>query len=309
MMNNQSGILLESGTNELEVLEFTIAGNGFGINVAKVRELMKYQTPQPMAKAHPDIEGIFKPRNEVYPVIDLAGYLGLPDEEDKERHIFIIAGFNKVNVAFHVHSVESIHRISWENIEKPDTIIYGGEEGVATGIAKIEDRIISIIDFEKIVFDISPELSINVEEVEELEENERGELPVLLAEDSMLLRKLLVEALNRAGYNELIVCSNGQEAWNRMVSIKQTGNVYDNVRAVITDIEMPQMDGHTLTKNIKDDAVLQKLPVIIFSSLIDDTLRHKGEEVGASAQLSKPEIGNLVATLDKLIIRDPSELE
>ena len=292
----QNSILLESGTNELGVLEFVIAGNSFGINVAKITELMQAQPVQSMPNSHPFIEGVFQPRNEVYTIIDLALYLGLAPSEAPEKDIFVISSFNKVNVAFHVHAVESIHRISWEAIEKPDSIIYGGSEGVVTGIAKVGDRIISILDFEKITYDISPSTGINLDELEDYSNRERSDLPILVAEDSALLRRLILEALRTAGYTNIIMTTNGQEAWTFLLDAKEHDDIplNEQVCLLITDIEMPQMDGHRLTKLLKSDSVLKVIPVIIFSSLIDETMELKGIEVGADAQLSKPEIGKLV---------------
>ena len=301
----QSNILLETGTNELEVLEFVIAGNSFGINVAKVTELMQAQRVQPMPNAHPMIEGIFQPRNEVYTILDLAKYLNLPPSEYPEKDIYIITNFNKMNVAFHVHAVESIHRISWQAIEKPDSIIYGGVEGVVTGIAKVGDRIISILDFEKITYDISPETGLQLSEIEKFESNSADDSPILVAEDSPLLRRMLLEALKTSGYSHMIMTTNGEEAWNFLKDARDHSDIplFEQVRLVITDIEMPQMDGHRLTKLIKTDPVLKQLPVIIFSSLIDDQMEEKGREVGADAQLSKPEIANLVGLVGEFITR------
>jgi len=296
-------ILLETGTNELEIMEFTIAGNIFGINVAKVTEIMKYTTVKAMPNSHPNVEGVFKPRNAIITVIDLPSYLGLTSQETSERDMFIITNFNKMNIAFHVHTVEGIHRISWEDIEKPDATIYGGTDGLATSIAKYQDRLITIIDFEKIVFDISPQSGIQLSEIAQLGVRERSEKPIVVAEDSMLLQKMLLEALHESGYENVTIYPNGLEAWDALCAMRdEGGSIEDRVCCVITDIEMPKMDGHRLTKLVKDDKTLGKLPVIIFSSLIDEAMRYKGVEVGASAQLSKPEIGNLVSTIDQWIL-------
>lgn len=299
---NESNILLETGTNELELLEFIIAGNSYGINVAKITELMQAQEVQPMPRSNPFVEGIFQPRNEVYTIIDLAKYLGLPASESPDKDIYIITNFNKMSVAFHVHAVENIFRVSWSDIEKPNSIIYGGDDGIVTGIAKIGDRIISILDFEKITFDIGPETGVHLEEVKTYSGSDRAATTILVAEDSSLLRKMLLEALRTAGYTNIIMTTNGQEAWNILDGIKTSKeSILDSVACVITDIEMPQMDGHRLTKQIKSDPELCMLPVIIFSSLIDENMRRKGLELGADAQLSKPEIGNLVDTLVEVI--------
>jgi len=298
-----TNILLETGTNELEILEFVISGNSYGINVAKITELMQIQEVQEMPLAHPCVEGIFQPRNEVYTIIDLSRYLGLGDSEDPTKDIFIITNFNQMNIAFHVHAVESIFRISWNDIEKPDSIIYGGQEGVVTGIAKVNDRIISILDFEKITFDISPETGIDLSTVKVYTGQDREHTPIVVAEDSALLRKMLTEALHTSGYHNLIILNNGEEAWEHINRIKDSGttDILSKVSCLITDIEMPRMDGHRLTKLVKTDPSLMDIPVLIFSSLIDENMQKKGEEVGANAQLSKPEIANLVGLVDVMI--------
>jgi len=300
-----TNILLETGTNELEILEFVISGNSYGINVAKITELMQAQEVQEMPLAHPCVEGIFQPRNEVYTIVDLAKYLGLGVSDDPTKDIFVITNFNQMNIAFHVHAVESIFRISWNDIEKPDSIIYGGDEGVVTGIAKVNERIISILDFEKITFDISPETGIDLSTVQAYTGMDRELIPIVVAEDSALLRKMLTEALQTSGYNNISILNNGEEAWAHISKIKESGttDVLANVSCLITDIEMPRMDGHRLTKLIKSDPALMNIPVIIFSSLIDENMQKKGEEVGADAQLSKPEIAKLVGLVDVLVKR------
>ncbi len=298
---NQTEILLESGTNELEIMEFTIAGELFGINVAKVREIMMITPVKPMQKAHPVIEGIFKPRDEVITVIDLAKYLNLAPSENQDRDIFIVTHFNNQNFAFHVHTVVGIDRISWSKMQKPDRIIYGGEEGVATGIAEFEDRLITILDFEKIVAEISPETSIQYEDLKKLGSRGRSEKCILIAEDSMLLSKMIVESLHRSGYNSTVKTDNGQEAWNYLQEAKLSGDpIANHVSCIVSDIEMPLMDGHRLTKLIKSDPVLKSIPVVLFSSLINDEMKLKGKELGADEQISKPEIANLVVVIDRL---------
>jgi two-component system chemotaxis response regulator CheV len=297
----QTEILLESGTNEFEIMEFTIAGQVFGINVAKVTEIMTYIPLKPMQNAQPNIEGIFKPRDKVITVIDLAKYLHLPPSEDNSHDIFIITNFNQLQFGFHVHTVVGIDRVSWKKIQKPDKIIYGGEDGVATGIAEYENRLISILDFEKIVSEINPEVSVQVSKVEGLAERERTDLPILIAEDSMLLSKLIVESLHKAGYSNIIKTDNGQEAWDYLNEAKVSGDpITNHVACVVTDIEMPQMDGHRLTKLIKDDSVLKAIPVVVFSSLIDEAMYVKGKSIGANEQITKPEIANLVSIIDRL---------
>ena len=299
----ETDILLETGTNELEILEFVISGNSYGINVAKITELMQIQEIQEMPLSHPCVEGVFQPRSEVYTIVDLSRYLGMGQSENPDKDILIISNFNKMNIAFHVHAVESIFRISWQDIEKPDSIIYGGQEGVVTGIAKVNDRIISILDFEKITYDISPDTGIDLTEVKEYTGADRENIPIIVAEDSALLRAMLMEALHISGYTNLLIVNNGEEAWDYINEIKENDpdSVLSNISCLITDIEMPRMDGHRLTKLVKSDPILRNIPVIIFSSLIDENMYKKGIEVGANAQLAKPEIGNLVKIIDEMV--------
>ena len=297
-----SDILLESGTNELEIMEFTIAGSVFGINVAKVTEIMKYSKVNQMPNSHPHVEGVFKPREKIITVIDLPAYMELPESENPDRDMFIITNFNKIESAFHVHTVEGIHRISWADIEKPDTTIYGGTEGLATGIAKFKDKLITIIDFEKVVFDISPQTGIQIDEIGRLGVRDRSEKPILISEDSSLLRRMIIDSLHEAGYSNVITTNNGLEAWQKLAEWKEADTLMENVNLIITDIEMPKMDGHRLTKLVKEDPICQQIPLIIFSSLIDETMFLKGKDLGADAQITKPEIGSLVELIDNLIL-------
>ena len=251
----ETNILLESGTNELEILEFRVGGNYYGINVAKIKEILTYKKPTPIPNSHPSIEGIFMPRDSIISIIDLAKCLKLPPSADESKDMYIVTNFNQLHTAFHVHGVEGIHRVSWADIVKPDDTINTAGAGVATGIIKIEQKLIIILDFEKIVNDISPETSLRVSDIEHLGTRERNDIPILIAEDSALLSKLITDCLHRSGYSNITVANNGQEAWNKLLSYKNEGNVKEKVKCVITDIEMPQMDGHRLTKLIKDDEV------------------------------------------------------
>ena len=296
------GILLESGTNELEILEFKVGNNYYGINVAKINEILPYQRPTPVPNAHPAIEGIFMPRDTVISIIDLAKSLNLPDAVDQSSDKYIVTNFNNLNTGFHVHEVVAIHRVSWEDILKPDSTISSQGNGVATGIIKLDGKLIIILDFEKIVSDINPETGLKVSDIAQLGRRKRNEAPILIAEDSPLLNALMLECLHKAGYTNVTVTDNGQEAWNRLNEYKTSGIVKDSVSCIITDIEMPQMDGHRLTKLVKDDEILKEIPVIIFSSLINDDMRRKGELLGADAQSTKPEIGDLVKEIDKLVL-------
>ena len=296
-------ILLESGTNEIEIMQFTIFGELYGINVAKVREIMMADKVKPVPHSHGAVEGIFKPRDILLTVINLPKYLTGDSGDKNERDLFIVTNFNKMHIAFRVHTVVGISRISWEDIQKPDKTLTNGEDGVATGIAQCGGQLVTILDFEKIVAEIAPETSIQVDEIDRLGDRIPRDNRIILAEDSILLTKMIKDSLFRAGYSNLMNFNNGKEAWDYLSSIRNEPDFYKRAALLITDIEMPEMDGHRLTKLVKSDEKLKKLPLIIFSSLINEEMHLKGKQLGADEQLSKPEIKHLVEVIDRLLER------
>ncbi|GGF12382.1 chemotaxis protein CheV [Halobacillus andaensis] len=300
-MQNDQGILLESGTNELEIVEFSIGNNRFGINVIKVKEILN---PLPVTKiphSHPAVEGIIEIRGNIVPVVDVAHALGFEASNHPKQDKFILAEFNQTKIVFHVHTVTQIHRISWESIEKPGKM-YQGLETQITGVIKKGEDLLLLLDFEKVVADINPKTSVHAEQIQELGERERSSKKILMAEDSGLLRGLLQETLEEAGYVHTTCFEDGKAAYDHLIQLAEAGkDALDEYQLIITDIEMPRMDGHHFTKLVKDHESLKKLPVVIFSSLITRDLRHKGEKVGADAQISKPEIVNLIQTIDHYI--------
>ncbi|MCM1089081.1 MAG: response regulator, partial [Muribaculaceae bacterium] len=243
---------------------------------------------------------IFMPRDTMITAIDLKNCL--QRGVSQAGGLFIITNFNKLDVAFHVDSVVGIHRVSWGDIIKPDSTVSSTEEGISTGIIKLDERLIIILDFEKIMTDINPETGLKMTDIDELGERGRYDVPILIAEDSPLLNKLIVDSLHKAGYVNLIHTENGQQAYDVIEECKREGTLSEHVQCVITDIEMPIMDGHRLTKLIKDDDITKDIPVIIFSSLVNEEMKRKGVALGADAQLSKPEIGNLVRVVDSLVL-------
>jgi two-component system chemotaxis response regulator CheV len=290
---------LENGTNELEVLEFVVDNNSYGINVAKIREIIPYSPVTPVPNAHPSVEGIFMPRDTMITAIDLRNCL--QRGQSQPGGLFIITTFNKLDIAFHVDSVIGIHRVSWVDIIKPGATVTTAEDGISTGIIKIDGKLIIILDFEKIVSDINPETGLKVTDIDALGTRHGTNIPILIAEDSSLLRKLIVDSLKKAGYENVIKTENGEEAWEYICKYRDEGTLDAHVGLLITDIEMPLMDGHRLTKLVKSDEETKQIPVIIFSSLVNNEMRKKGDELGANAQLSKPEIGNLVKVIDQLL--------
>ena len=300
---HENQIMLESGTNEIEIMEFTIDGNLYGINVAKVREILISAPVKHMPHAHPAVEGIFKPRDVVITVVDLPKYLNGESDNKGVKDLFIITNFNKMYIAFRVHSVVRISRISWTDIQKPDKTVSGGAEGVATGIAQCGEDLVTILDFERIVAEIAPETSIQIEEIDSLGPRSRNDQPIWVAEDSILLSKMIETSLRKAGDVNLRMFSNGRELWEALHGIPASRDLHEDVALIITDIEMPQMDGHRLTKLVKDNHRFNCIPLIIFSSLISEEMRIKGRQLGADEQLTKPEIGHLVDVMDHLLVK------
>jgi len=260
-----------------------------------------------MTQSHFCIDGVIKPRDKLITLINLPRYMQMPEGESTEHDMFMLTNFDNVSAAFLVHTVEAMHQVKWSDVERPSAIIFGGQDSVITGTVKINGKIVSIIDFEKVLFDINPETGIQLSEVNMRGEHSNMEKPVLIVEDSIFLTKLILQALELAGYTNVTSFDNGLDAWEYLGNLRDKSNetatpLEELVSIVITDIEMPRMDGHTLTKLIKGDKDLQKIPVLVFSSLIDEAQRIMGENLGVNAHLSKPQIGSLISTIDEWIL-------
>lgn len=302
-MTEEKGILLQSGTNELEIVTFTVGENLFCINVLKVKEIIHPLEVTPVPDSNPAIEGVSQVRGEIMPVVNLARVMKLPEIEP-ENTKFIITELNQMKIVFRVDEVHRIQRISWEQIEEPEKLSIGLEE-LAVGIVKLEGNLVLLLDYEKIIYEISGNADFAVTGEDRITRKvNREEKTIFIAEDSQMLRQLLEDTLHEAGYTNLQFFANGKEAQEHIFKLikEQKQQTFDNVNLLITDIEMPQMDGHHLTKVIKEDEIGRDLPVVIFSSLITEDLEHKGAGVGADAQVSKPNIHQLINILDELVL-------
>src|SRR3989344_6343840 len=260
-------ILLETGTNEVEIAEFEIylkdkadTKQQFGINVAKVREIIKIPRFISLPNTPAHVLGVFKLREKIIPLIDLAGWLNeQTDHIDFSKCYVIVTEFNKNTFGFLIHNIKTIHRMSWERILSPSNV---GEQSkrvnanCITGIVNFKDRIMMMIDFERIVADINPQISLSTEAdkkiIEDVQQIGAGKQRILLAEDSVLMRDLLTELLEKGGF-EVVSVNNGSIAWEYLHAFLEEaknikGSITDIVQMVITDIEMPQMDGHSLCR-------------------------------------------------------------
>lgn len=295
------GILLESGTGELEVLKFRVCGKNYAINVVKVKEILPLTQLTPIPNPPFGVMGISLIREDVVTVIDLHKVLeGVPNSAKLGEIKIFLCEFNQMKVAFSVDQVIGIHRIRWDEMHAPDQMIQGS--GIIANI-KYQNDIYMLLDFESIVVDISPETGISAEMVKEIRDTRRSKYKLAVADDSKTIRALIKDTLETAGYTKIKFFDDGQSAsdyLNELV-LDKGENFLEDIDLLITDIEMPFLDGHTLTRRIKEHNLLKKLPVVIFSSLITADLKHKGNSVGADAQMSKPEVGKLVGEIDRLL--------
>ncbi|MGM0502941.1 MAG: chemotaxis protein [Bacillota bacterium] len=307
-MPSESNILLESGTGELEILKFKVKGLLYAINVIKVKEILQIEEEaiNPLPSQPESVRGVTNVRGDVITIIDLRDYLDTGRQEDptaEDKNYMILTEFNNTKILFAVDEVIGINRITWRDIQEPNNLM--GE--LVNGVIKSEGELIDFLDFEKILSDVQPELSLGIDEIniDQEKKEKRKDITLIMADDSPTVRGVLKETLYKAGYTHLNIFNDGQQVWDYLTELKRKpGDVLDEVQGLITDIEMPQLDGHALIRKIKNDRELRDLPTLIFSSLITDNLRHKGEEVGADEQISKPELENLIVVLDDLVLEE-----
>ena len=320
--NGITNILLEAGTNELEIVEFhldeavtplpgediepgTIYRGYYGVNVAKVTEIIRMPRVTELPESQdPSVLGAFNLRDRIVPLVDLGMWLGIDPGRKEMDTKAIVTEFNNVNTAFMVTGVNRIHRISWEEVEPPNSYVSSVSSDTIIGVVKLEGRIVFLLDLEKIVANLNPKLGLHLDNLGEDWDTSLG-YRALIADDSPLIRGMQKDLLEKAGY-QVIVTINGREAWEYLLECKrhveeEKRPLSDFVQIVVTDIEMPMMDGLNLTSRIKNDPVLKHLPVLIFSSLVTEKLRHRGESVGADGQISKPEVGSLARRAADLI--------
>ncbi|WP_319543545.1 chemotaxis protein [uncultured Pseudodesulfovibrio sp.] len=294
-----TGILLETGTNELEILEFYIneirkegeepVPNFFGINVAKVMQVIETPNLDPPESApHPSFMGTIPLRDLILPVLDLSVWLEL-DMPKTERDIVIVTEFSKSVTGFLVSGVTEIQRVGWGEVIPPSNIISSNTDAIV-GLIDKGDYFVQLLDLETILTQFEPKSDEDMT-------ISKTRYNVLVADDSATIRAMIKQNLTDANFNPIIT-NNGDEALRTIRGLRDEAeasgkDITDFVNIVISDIEMPLMDGFSLTKNIKDDPLLHKLPVILYSSIITKELKHKGDSVGANRQISKPDLNTI----------------
>lgn len=310
--STRTDILLEVGTNEVEVFEFNLAGQHYGVNVAKVNQIIqREQLTITRADCPPNgVLGSITFRGKPIMVIDLRSILGIYEEEpDPSRALMLVTQFNDQVVAFAIDGAERIHRVSWQSFE-PISSNFAQENPYVNGIIRLEDKLILVLDLEYILTLINPRLGMSVDhsQIEKIEEHfkPRDHIKILFAEDSAMIRKMVFNQLNEVGFTNVDLATNGKEALDKVAAAKDQATAegkpfseyYD---LILTDIEMPVMDGLTFCKNVKHDLKLET-PVIVFSSLINDQMIAKCKAVGANGWGTKPKVNLIVNIIDRLIV-------
>lgn len=292
-------ILLESGTNEVELLVFHVGGLRLGVNVAKVREVLEQRDIVQVPEAHPSLLGCVRVRNQVAPCVSLRRHLGECQDESAGGKM-ILMEFNSSQTAFMVDDIERIHRVSWNHIAPVPDLLANTSTPV-TGIATLEGRLVTILDFESVLADVSGE-RWEQEILAGGDADQRKGKHLLLADDSANIRKAIAATLRNHGYSRVTTFENGHQAWAWLEKQLADGvSQSDIADLLISDVEMPMMDGLHLTRRVKEHTVLKSLPVILFSSIMTPDNQKKGLAVGADAQLTKPEFGQLVRLADELL--------
>lgn len=322
MSNPNNTILLESGTNELEIIEFHLekllpSGETktcyYGINVAKVREVIRVPETTDYPNAQPHMIGVFSSREILTPLVDLAGWLGVPTRPDIKNKYVIVTDFNRMTNGFLIDSISRIHRISWNDVESPSQFLEAGEQDCVVAVVRKDKKLIMILDFEKIIADINPELSMGKYDVKmdrsiDLNQkmvSKRNAKTIMVVDDSAFIRSMIQETLSSAGYN-VIACKDGGEAYEKLMDIQRVAkeentSVGELVNAIVTDVEMPRMDGMHLVKRLRENEAYNQTPIIMFSSLMSDDNRAKALALGANDTITKPEIGKMVGLMDSFI--------
>ncbi|MVD33158.1 chemotaxis signal transduction protein CheV, partial [Vibrio cholerae] len=286
----------------------------YGINVAKVREVIRVPETTDYPNAQPHMIGVFSSREILTPLVDLAGWLGVPTSTDISKKYVIVTDFNRMTNGFLIDSISRIHRISWNDVESPSQFLEAGEQDCVVAVVRQDKKLIMILDFEKIISDINPELSmekydVTVDRKVDLNQRmvtKRNAKTIMVVDDSAFIRSLIQDTLSSAGYN-IIACKDGGEAHEKLMELKQAAKeenvpVSELIDAVVTDVEMPRMDGMHLIKRLRDDDSYSSMPIVMFSSLMSDDNRAKALALGANDTLTKPEIGKMVAMMDKYIL-------
>lgn len=309
-VSNKQGILLESGTNEVEFIEFFLAGESYGVNVSKVQRVIALTSCHitKVAQAPHGVLGVIHVQDKPVLLVDLHAALAIEGAPaDSDRQLVMVTRFNKKTTAFLIDGISKIHRTSWSDFEPMTTALSSETAGYTTGSIRIGENIILVLDLERLMLDFTPddERPVPPPPADEPTRKSRENVKIIYAEDSKMIRKFTLDVLHGAGFTNISVFENGLEANEHIAELRaraaQEGhNLSDMVDLIITDIEMPKMDGLTLCKNVKASGGDHIPAVVVYSSLINEEMSRKCVSVGADAQLSKPHGEEIIAIVDQL---------
>jgi len=290
---------LQTGSNELRVLEYRVAGMAFGINILKVHKIVNDLVDfTRLPESHPAIFGIFKDMDRVVPVIDLATFLGIADENTQRKKLVVTEFFGMLS-GFWVERVDWIHHFGWEDVIDAEQVFKSIEHKYTIGIVKpSEDRMVQLLDYETILLDLCPYLQKGNVTSYQGDANFGGKR-VLIAEDSPAVRTMLVTELGDLGF-DVVETSDGALAWQEYE--KQPFDL------VISDVEMPQMDGLALTLKVRQSDRPQT-PVIVYSSIGDVGMKARANFLKADAHVTKLNLNRLIETADKLMRGEKVEFD
>lgn len=311
-------ILLESGTNEMEILEFYLGEQSFGINVQKLREIIQYEPEKTttLPESKPSVMGTYLVRGQSISLIDLNKHLNPQQAKDEgpERPIVLVCQFNQKVTGFMVDNVNQIHRISWEDV-RPMAPFIDKFKPRFTGSINVGNKEILIVDLEHILTELDPELNKvfagAAEEPDTTAESlskteQRKKIKLMMAEDSAIIRTGIQRVLTNSGYTQLTTFIDGEECYQALKKIHEQvaseEEFLQQLHILITDIEMPKMDGLALCRRVREEMGLKNLKVIMFSSLITEQMAAKCASVGANGSISKPQIPELVEMVDQLCL-------
>ncbi|MBA2115632.1 chemotaxis protein [Bremerella alba] len=298
-----TGILLEAGTNEAEILVFEVGDQAYGVNVAKVKEVLGVTKVTSLPEGHSSIEGVVRIRQDVVTLIHLGHFLygDVPEVASKDSDCLLLLEFNQRPLAFRVNRVHRIYRVSWK-ATRPLPMTPGMNAPI-TSVVLIDGKLVQILDFESIGAAVA---GIGDEAVSDsgVSRIDAPNIPVVFAEDSRMISEMIRDHLQDAGFTNYHGFVDGQAAWEYLEDLAENESVEtirDKVGILITDIEMPRMDGFSLAKQVRMHPVLGSLPIIIFSSLVSHDNEKKGAQVGVDTQVPKPRYGELLEKTRQMV--------
>ena len=302
---------LKVGSNEMELVDFRILKEEdgevyegiYGINVSKVREIIKMPKLTELPGTPEYIEGIFDLRSVVIPVVNLAKWMGIKEPESVEANSrVIITEFNNVLIGFVVHEAKRIRRINWGDIEPASFVSGSGslDGSKITGVTKIEgDNVLLILDLESVI----QELGLYEPDIDHVPEDmDAFSGLALVLDDSSTARKIVKEAIQKMGFN-VIEAGDGQEGLDKLDDLhKMYGDdIAKQLKIIISDVEMPKMDGFHFAANVKEDGRFNNIPIVFNSSISDHFSEIRGKEAGAEAYLVKFEASSFYDEVARVV--------